>query len=886
MVEPAATASRPDRTGTTPSFSLMVWTGIALVCLTLAATLAWSSWQSRERFLAGASHRMDNLAAILKGNTARTFGEIDLLLRLAAEEHAAAGGASHLPLVKSAMGDGTRLVGIRLIDPRSGQLLDGSGLASAAFNRLDEAALKHHVGAAANALRIGDPVLDQEHGNWVIGVSRRVRDAWRGLDVIVLGVVDARVIRDVYDRVDVGAGGAVTLFTNGGTVLARRPDTDTLIGQRFDRLPLFQPPHAAQEAGLYTTNNATVDGVPRIVAFRRLGEFPLVLSAALALDEVLAPWWRETIRNFAILPVAMAVLIAFGALLDREARRRGQAEARATQKTNVLEATLENMDQGIMMIDANLRVQVHNRRALELLDLPPELLAARPHFYDVTRYQFATGDFENADEAFRNWVQAGGIAIVHQSYERERPNGTVLEIRTVPLASGGAVRTFTDVTARKHAERRVEHMARHDALTALANRVLFRERLETALARCAERGAHAAVLCLDLDQFKAVNDTLGHSMGDALLKEVASRIVAEVRARDVVARLGGDEFAILLTGVAEPEAAAALAGRLVETLGRPFMLDGQLINVGASIGIVLAPADGLDPDLLMKNADLALYKAKGDGRGTFRFFERAMDREVQNRRALELDLREALNAGEFELYFQPLLDLARDRIVSFEALLRWRHPVRGMISPAHFIPVAEDTGLIVPLGEWVLRQACAEAAGWPDEMRVSVNVSAVQFRQRNLVQLVMSALAGSGLEPERLELEITESVLMQESEASVRILHQLRSLGVRIAMDDFGTGYSSLSYLRRFPFDKIKIDRAFVRELSRNPESTAIVRAIVSLGRSLGISTTAEGVETQEQLDIVRAEGCTEVQGYLLSEPKPAREALALLDRPARPAVA
>jgi len=349
----------------------------------------------------------------------------------------------------------------------------------------------------------------------------------------------------------------------------------------------------------------------------------------------------------------------------------------------------------------------------------------------------------------------------------------------------------------------------------------------------------------------------------------------------VVARLGGDEFAILLTGVAEPEAAAALAGRLVETLGRPFMLDGQLINVGASIGIVLAPADGLDPDLLMKNADLALYKAKGDGRGTFRFFERAMDR-----RALELDLREALNAGEFELYFQPLLDLARDRIVSFEALLRWRHPVRGMISPAHFIPVAEDTGLIVPLGEWVLRQACAEAAGWPDEMRVSVNVSAVQFRQRNLVQLVMSALAGSGLEPERLELEITESVLMQESEASVRILHQLRSLGVRIAMDDFGTGYSSLSYLRRFPFDKIKIDRAFVRELSRNPESTAIVRAIVSLGRSLGISTTAEGVETQEQLDIVRAEGCTEVQGYLLSEPKPAREALALLDRPARPAVA
>jgi diguanylate cyclase (GGDEF)-like protein len=886
MVEPATTASRPDRTGTTQSFSLMVWTGIALVCVALAATLAWSSWQSRERILAGAAHRVENLAAILKGNTARTFGEIDLLLRLAAEEHAGAGGASRLPLVKSAMGDGTRLVGIRLIDPRSGRLVDGGGLASAAFERLDEAALQHHVGVAANALRIGDPVLDREHGTWVIGVSRRVRDAWRGLDLIVLGVVDARVIRDVYDRVDVGDGGAVTLFTNGGTILARRPDADTLIGQRFDRLPLFQAPHATQQAGLYATESATVDGVPRIVAFRRLGEFPVVLSAALALDEVLAPWWRETFRNFAILPVAMGVLIAFGALLDREARRRGQAEAQARQKSSVLEATLENMDQGILMIDENLRVQVHNRRALELLDLPAELLAARPHFYDVTRYQFATGDFENADEAFRKWVHAGGLAIVHQSYERERPNGTVLEIRTVPLANGGAVRTFTDVTARKQAERRVEHMARHDALTGLANRVLFRERLETALSRCAERDEPTAVLCLDLDQFKAVNDTLGHSVGDTLLKEVAARIVAEVRARDVVARLGGDEFAILLAARADAEAAAALAARLVETIGRPFMLDGQLINVGTSIGIALAPVDGLDPDLLMKNADLALYKAKGDGRGTFRFFESAMDKEVQSRRALELDLREALSAGEFELHYQPLADLALDRIVSFEALLRWRHPVHGMISPASFIPIAEDTGLIVPLGEWVLRQACAEAARWPDGVRVSVNVSAVQFRQRNLVGLVMAALAGSGLEPERLELEIAESVLMQESEASVRILHQLRSLGVRIAMDDFGTGYSSLSYLRRFPFDKIKIDRAFVKELSRNPESAAIVRAIVGLGRSLGISTTAEGVETQEQLDIVRAEGCTEVQGYLLSAPKPAHEALALLGRRALSAVA
>ncbi|KAA2237764.1 bifunctional diguanylate cyclase/phosphodiesterase [Salinarimonas soli] len=886
MVGSAAQATRPGRLRSASSFTATVWTGIALVCLALAASLGWSSWQARERVLDAASHQVENLASVLRGHTARTFGEIDLLLRLAAEEHAAARGASRSSLVKAALSDGSRLVALRTLDPRSGRLIDGERADAAALERLDAAALQAHVGIAANELRVGDPVLDREHGTWIIGVSRRIRDAGRGLDVIVVAAVDARVMRDVYERVDVGPGGAVTLFNANGVVLARRPNGENRIGQRFDRLPLFQAPYAAQQSGIYTTGSATIDGKPRIVAFRRLGEFPLVLSAALALDDVLAPWWRDTLSSLSLLPVAVAILVGFGALLDREARRRSQAEAQATQKSAVLEATLENMDQGIMMIDADLKVQVHNSRALELLDLPADLLAGRPHFHDVTRHQFDTGDFENADEAFRKWVEAGGIALAHQCYERERPNGRVLEIRTVPLETGGAVRTYTDVTARKQAERRIEHMARHDALTGLANRVLFRERLEGALGRCADRGETAAVLCLDLDQFKAVNDTLGHSVGDVLLKEVAARIVEAVRARDIVARLGGDEFAILQVGLGEPEAAAALAARLVEALGRSFMVDGQLINVGTSIGIALAPADGLDPDLLLKNADLALYKAKADGRGTFRFFESAMDKEVQNRRALELDMREAMAAGEFELHYQPLLDLARDRIVGFEALVRWNHPSRGTISPGIFIPVAEDTGLIVPLGEWVLREACAEAARWPADVRVSVNVSAVQFRQRNLVQLVMSALASSGLAPGRLELEITESVLMQESEASVRILHQLRALGVRIAMDDFGTGYSSLSYLRRFPFDKIKIDRSFVKELSANPESTAIVRAIVSLGRSLGISTTAEGVETHEQLEIVRAEGCTEIQGYLLSPPRPARDAVPLLFRQHRSAVA
>ncbi len=421
-------------------------------------------------------------------------------------------------------------------------------------------------------------------------------------------------------------------------------------------------------------------------------------------------------------------------------------------------------------------------------------------------------------------------------------------------------------------------MAHHDSLTDLANRVLFREHVEQALARARRYDEGFAVICLDLDRFKDVNDTLGHPVGDMLLKAVADRLRGCVRESDVVARLGGDEFAVLEIGSGLPSHVGILAGRIVEALGAPFDLDGHEVVVGASLGVAVAPADGADPDQLLKNADMALYRAKADGRGVFRFFEPGMDARLQERRALEVDLRTALANGEFDLFYQPLINAGTSQISGFEALLRWRHPGRGMVPPAEFIPVAEEIGLIAPLGEWVLRQACREAAWWPTDIRVAINLSPAQFRSRNLVQVVASALVASSLSPGRLELEITESVLLHDNEATLAVLHQLRALGVRIAMDDFGTGYSSLSYLLSFPFDRIKIDRSFVRDISERADCAAIVQSIASLGASLGMATTAEGVETGEQLQLLKAVGCTEVQGYYFARPQPAGEARRLLE--------
>ncbi len=438
-------------------------------------------------------------------------------------------------------------------------------------------------------------------------------------------------------------------------------------------------------------------------------------------------------------------------------------------------------------------------------------------------------------------------------------------------------RLKVEIADREESQARSQYLAYHDSLTGLGNRLLFKEQLEEALKDVSVASHPLAVLFLDLDGFKAVNDTLGHSIGDLLLKSVATKLRDILPRTDRIARLGGDEFAILQISATQPGSSIALAEKIIEVVGQPNSIDGHDVTVGASVGIAVARPGDINTENFLKSADLAMYSAKSDGRGTYRMFDPEMDAIVQARRLLERDMRTALAQDGFRLFYQPLVNLQTKKVTAFEALMRWQHPERGMVPPSDFIPVAEEMGLIVQLGEWALRQACAEATEWPDGVCVSVNLSPLQFSKGNLVSSVMSALASAGLPASRLELEITESVLLEKSERNITILNQLRDLGVRISMDDFGTGYSSIGYLRSFPFDKIKIDQSFVRDLLVDEGSLAIVRAIAGLGVSFGMITTAEGVETEEQMRCLNLEGCIEVQGYLYSRPVPADEIVGVL---------
>jgi diguanylate cyclase (GGDEF)-like protein len=557
----------------------------------------------------------------------------------------------------------------------------------------------------------------------------------------------------------------------------------------------------------------------------------------------------------------------------KELRER-EAELRA-QNTR-FDAALSNMSQGLAMYDGESRLVICNQRFISMYRYNPDDIKPGMPMRDLIRLRVANGTLVgDADDYAENLLARikVGEATTHFA---ELDDGRTIAIARQVMPDGGWVATHEDVTERRRAEMKIAHMARHDALTDLPNRVLLRERLSHALTHV-ERGQRLAVLYLDLDQFKTVNDSLGHPVGDELLRVVAARLRGCIGEGDTISRVGGDEFCIIQTDVNDATDAERLARKVVEEIRLPCEVHGHQVMIDTSIGIALAPADSTDVNELLKNADMALYGAKGDGRGVYRFFEPTMDARMKDRRVLELALRKAFDNGEFELYYQPILNLGKAEVRSCEALLRWHHPERGMVSPAEFIPVAEEIGLIVTLGEWVIRQACAEAAQWPGDVCVAVNLSPTQLASKGLLPAVLNALASSRLPASRLELEITEAVLMQNSEVTLRTLHQLRSLGIRISMDDFGTGYSSLSYLRSFPFDKLKIDRCFISGLGNNPESDAIVQAVTGLADSLSMTTTAEGVETSEQLDLVRRLGCTDVQGFFYSPPVPARDLAKIL---------
>jgi len=547
-------------------------------------------------------------------------------------------------------------------------------------------------------------------------------------------------------------------------------------------------------------------------------------------------------------------------------------KAELTEQNRRFNAALGNMPMGLCMFDQEQRLLVCNDRYLDMYGLSKDLAAPGTPFRKIIEARIENDLYVGMKpEDYLQERLAAALEMEPNTKVQEMSDGRSIAIMHEPMPHGGWVATHEDITQLRRIEERMKHMARHDALTDLPNRAGLCDHIRQVLEGSGS-GASLVVLLFDIDRFKEVNDTLGPSIGDALLLGIAQRLRRRLKGVEMVARIGGDEFVVLQLAGKPATAAATLVKKIQSALSTSFDLDDQQVIVSTSIGIAIGPGDGNDPDELIKNADLALTRAKSDGPGTSRFFEREMDQQMQERHKLERDLRAALQNGEFELYYQPQLNLQRGEITGFEALLRWNHPKRGLVSPADFIPLAEETGLIVPIGEWTLRQACADAVKWPKGLKVAVNLSAAQFHFGNVRQAVISALGASHLLPQGLELEVTESVLLQDTDCVAETLDKLHDIGVGIALDDFGTGYSSLGYLKRFHFDKIKIDQVFIKEVAHWPNSSlAILRSIVALGKSLGIATTAEGVETAEQLERVRTEGCTEVQGYYIGVPRPVR---------------
>lgn len=654
-------------------------------------------------------------------------------------------------------------------------------------------------------------------------------------------------------------------------------------------LTLTQTDNSALQMAVVTTATgyaAAIAGRNAGRPFIAGGQFTLVMLP-IVIGLLIYPDWIHKVLGFVgllfiygMMDITLGIRdVIFQALIMT--RKEAALAARFEEQANRFDAALNNMSHGLCMLDAHDRLQVWNERFVELLHLQNASLRVGMRISQIVRHSLRA----------RNHTSGSVKLVVHDlvnglrqdnfdQFQVSLDGSRTLAISRRMMPAGGSVVIFEDVTERNSAQEKIARLARFDELTGLANRTQFRERIADMLAAVRDRANHLVIHLIDLDRFKTVNDTLGHPIGDLLLKEVASRLSALIRPGDMITRFGGDEFVILQTHTSRQQAAHALASRIIKALKEPFHIAGHRIDVGASIGIAMAPHDGVDADELIKKADMALYAAKSSGGGSHRFFAIEMEDAAQERRSLELDLREALTHDQFTLNYQPLVDLHTGRVTTCEALLRWTHPSRGNIPPSVFIPVAEETGLIIALGEWVLNRACADAADWPRHVRVAVNLSPVQFRDKGLGLQVIAALAKSGLSAQRLELEVTERLLLEDNDSTIETMNRLHELGVSLSLDDFGTGYSSLNYLRKFPFQKIKIDRSFITDLGDGRDARAIIGAVASLGAGLDKTVVAEGIETEEQMNLVRSQGVHEGQGYLFGKPMPAAEIQSRLDKP------
>jgi diguanylate cyclase (GGDEF)-like protein len=874
---------------------LRTFLSIAIVVGT-AAILArgFAMWTMRSDAIDDASRDVVHIATILADQTAQSIKGIDQsLARL--QQHLTAlqetapddfQAAIRSTQMQERLGELTarlpQAAAVAIASPTGHIVNHSASWPAANVDGFDFPAI--HQAGGTSELHVSAPATGRvEDANTVL-FSRRVTSRHGDILGVVIVAIPIDSFKPIYNAVESMGDVAFMLLRSDGAVLLHYPDP----GSGGEKMPPQSPWYAAvaQGGGFYRSSGDLGDQ-PRFVAVHAVADYPLVVDAGETESAVLAPWQRIatmiaagttlTLIGFGFLLRALYVQLrnlsaARSSLAERENELNRQSHELATANTQI-DAALNNMSQGLCMFDKSGELVICNERYLRIYEMSSAVVRPGSSFVDVLKYQQSAGNFSGDPQRFAEALRARLAQGQMVNTTNRLANGRVIEVANEPMIGGGWVETHDDITERQRSEARIARMARYDALTDLANRVLFREKADEALERYKSTGIGYAIFIFDLDLFKSVNDSLGHPVGDALLKAVATRLQGMTSETDTVGRLGGDEFAILHIAEADQrEGATNLASRLLEVVGAPYEIDGHRIIIGTSIGIAIAPDHGLDNEKLLKNADLALYRAKSDGRNSFRIFEPEMDHELRLRRALEIDLQNAVPNGELEAYYQPLVNADDGQTCAVEALIRWRHPQQGIVAPDRFVPVAEERGMISAIDRWILHRACTDAVQWPEHIRLAVNLSPIEFRTGDVFEMIGGALVESGLAASRLEIEITESVLLQKSERNISILHQIKGLGVSIVLDDFGTGYSSLGYLRMFPFDKIKIDKSFVREMPDRADCAAIVCAIAGLGRELDMVTVAEGVETWEQLELVRAAGCKQVQGFLFSRPCPASQ--------------
>jgi diguanylate cyclase (GGDEF)-like protein len=832
---------------------------LALACFLILPWIGISEALHQEygHARAAAEESTANLARALEESTRRTIGQIDYILLSARAQRVALGDRFDFQ-------DWVRTQ--TLPDKMTAQIatVDREGLSTAstmpftpALNVVDRPQFRVHVNPAHDDLFISRPVVGRAGGVGTLKFSRKLLGPDGSFDgVIILSLGSAELAR-FYDSLKLGKG-FVSIVSTDGIVMARGPTVDGSVGSSV----IGNPASAAilnQSAGSIELTSGVMHRTV-IVSFRHLQDYPLVVMVGFDTDTVFQAY--NALRTNA-LRAGAAIDLAVGLVGFFWVRQK----QRSLASRRALTVTLDTISQGILMVDARGAISVINPRVVDLLGGPDELPEGTREFVAARASALVASQLAAAGPAGSHVARN---TYRHDSkFETTLDNGTIIEIRTHALHEGGFVQTYTDITEQRLAHAQVFHLAHHDTLTGLANRVALMQRISAIVGQEPASNDLTALVMIDLDGFKGVNDTLGHDAGDALLIEVAGRLRTLVRGSDLVARLGGDEFVFLLPGLHHRDDILPLAERVLRCLAEPAHILGQHIRVGASLGIAFYPQDGLDADTWFKHADMALYCAKNAGRGVYRCFDQQLSQAMTEHHLLESDLRRALDGGELEVYFQPKFNSRTLEIVGFEALARWRHPTRGFVSPAVFIRIAEDCGLIIRLGRWVLDQACRCVATWEPRYPVAVNVSVMQLRDGGLKDEIAAVLFRTGLRPDQLELEVTESVVAEDDPTVIENLRAAKAMGILIALDDFGTGYSSLSYLRRFPFDKVKIDRSFVQGQADDPGMRVILEAILNMCHNLGLSTIGEGIETQAQLDVLADRGCTEVQGFLLGRPMP-----------------